>query len=257
MPKGLKYICFLLCVLAQISVYAQRRLGVFDVRIVKQEPFFVEITCQVANTGTEIIATSPKKIAYGASILIEFDTATLPLALQGREALIANALREASLRLRPGQVRTRWHAAISLEKYQTQTSPADACADLVFDTVYLSAYTSTKMQARFVIRNQGNKTVSVLGKTSKTRDNLAVNVYFISGMQLTRGAILAGAMHLREGRESIDGLLQPGQSLEGLIDLDLRDRTRFSPNLAFELAPGSQVEDCNRSNNVRALAVEY
>jgi hypothetical protein len=234
------------------------RLGVFNIVIQKQEPYFVSITCQVANTGQMAVALRGGKTSHPETIQVEFDSAAMPISLKGREGVIAEVLKKQHLKLKPGKVKNKVKLDINISPTEgLAPHMPNACADLVIDTAFLSEYNNTTIQVRFRIKNKGQKTVSVLGKPHKSRDNLALNVYFVSGVQLTRGAILAGGLHIKQGKETLDGILLPGQSLEGTLDVDLRNRTRFSPNLALELSPGSQVEDCNRGNNVRILVVEF
>jgi hypothetical protein len=104
-----------------------------------------------------------------------------------------------------------------------------------------------------MVRNAGSAAANLLGESDKAEDNLALNVYFNSGTKLTRGAILAGGIFIQKGRETLDGLLLPGQVLAGEIEINLANRTRFTSSLVFELDPFQTVNDCNRANNTKGI----
>jgi hypothetical protein len=113
------------------------------------------------------------------------------------------------------------------------------------------------MSLQFLIRNAGNAAARLLGASDKIEDNLGVNVYFNSSPKLTRGAIFAEGIFIREGVETLDGVLLPGQALQGEIKINLANRTKFTPNLIFELDPFQTVQECDRTNNTRAILVEF
>lgn len=219
--------------------------------------------CQVANTGRLPIATTEKSASSSAALLVELDTFSLPSILQGREYLITAALRKQNLKVEPGAIQENIHLSIPLKQQQAITIPSDRpggklCSDLVFDTAYVSEYTDKTMLLHFVIKNVGTTAANLLGPSAKSvDDNVAVNVYFVSGEKFSRGAIYADGIFIRDGVETLDGVLQPGQVLVGSLEISLKNRTRFSPNLVFELDPFQRVDECDRTNNTRVIIVEF
>jgi hypothetical protein len=129
------------------------------------------------------------------------------------------------------------------------------CADLVFDTVYVVKQKKNSMLLHFVLKNKGNATASLLGQTNEKGDNIAVNVYMTSGLKLTRGSFLLDGIFFKD-KETEAGLLLPGKLLEGEIEVNTENRTRFTPNLVFELDPFQTVQECNRTNNTKGLIVK-
>ena len=249
---------------ADTLVYKGLRISLFDVSIKKQKSESVSLKLSVVNTGRLPVSFGKKNEMPPENLIIELDTVNLPLIIQGREQLLTEAVRKERINLLPGEMLQNMSLEIPLKTPDSTVflQPAgqqsgQICADLKFDTVTIVQYTDTDMSLHFIIRNAGNATAYLLGNTDKPDDNLAVNVYFTSGTKLTRGAILANGIFIQKGRETLDGLLLPGQMLEGEVQISLSNRTKYSPNLAFELDPFQTVGDCNRANNTMVLEVEF
>lgn len=261
-------LCFLflpLVSLGQTSIYKGLRISLFAFETTKQAPKSISLRCHVANSGRHAVSFGKNGETPHPALVIEMDTQAVPALLRGREHLLCEAVKKERISLQPGAVRTKVDLKINLQATVADTSsghlpvqnPSANCPDLVFDTVFVSRYTDKMMTVSYVLRNQGSHVAHLLGPTKSRDDNMAVNVYFSGGLRLTRGAILADGDFIREGRETLDGLLLPGQQLHGSLDISLKNRTRFSPNLVVELDPFQTVPECDRSNNVWGVKVEY
>lgn len=244
-------------------LYKGQRITLFDIKILQQNKKSIVLLCQGANTGRLPIHLDGKHLANSAALLIELDSFSLPVVLQGREHLLTKAFRRQKLRIAPGEVREQIRLTIPLRKPEIEAPSVEGngsklCPDLVFDTAYVAKYTDKTMVLHFAIRNIGTTPAHLLGKSARSvEDNVAVNVYFVSGTKLSRGSIYADGMFIREGKETLDGILQPGQVLHGALEISLKNRTRFSPNLAFELDPFQRTDECDRTNNIRTVVVEF
>lgn len=247
------------------SIYKGLRISIFGIEVLKQKPERISLRLQVANTGRLPVSFGKKKQRAPESLVIEIDTVNLPVILRGREQQLTNAVRTQKIKLAPGDILDELKLDVDLnpDKHAALPEPSEinisekGCADLVFDTAYIIEYTDNLMRLQYFIRNVGSAPAYLLGTTTELEDNLAVNVYFVSGTKLTRGAILADGIFIREGRETIGGLLQPGQLLQGEMSISLKNRTRFTPNLIFELDPFQQVNDCVRTNNIELIKMEF
>ena len=247
-----------------VSIYKGLRISLFGFSIKKQKQERLSVLLSVANTGRLPVSFGKKTDPPPENLVIELDTVNLPIVLQGRESLLTDAIRKEKINVMPGQILTDVVVEVVLKEPETAgIVPADdsinlqICADLVFDTAYIVQYTEDKMLLRFVLRNTGDASAWLLGKSDRPDDDLAVNVYFVSGQKLTRGAILADGIFIQKGRETLDGILLPGQILQGDIEISLARRSKFSPNLVFELDPFQTVTDCKRGNNTKAVVVEF
>jgi hypothetical protein len=256
---SLLVVVFFLSLVAAIAqpdpnAYEGLRLSVYGVSVKKQKPERLSLKVSVANTGRLPVQTGSKSRSQPENILIELDTFNLPSILQGREHYLSDAVRKERIDLRPGDIIDD----LSVEVDLPRQAPADSgtgCPDLVFDTAFIVQYNEKDLLLRYILRNAGNASIQLTGKDAT--DDLAIQVHFVAGNKLTRGAIAAGVTNIRKGRETLDGLLLPGQALEGEIKIDLEKRTRFAPNLVFELDPGQTSRDCNRLNNTFAVIVEF
>jgi hypothetical protein len=254
-----------LCALAQSPIYKGLRISLFAFETTKQAPKTITLRCSVANSGRYAVAYGKNGALPHPMLVVELDSQAVPALLRGRERLLCEAVKREKISLSPGAVRTKLELKINLQPPPADTAasqpllqnPGDGCPDLVFDTVFVSRYTDKMMTVQYVLRNQGNQAANLLGANKSRDDNMAVNVYFSGGLRLTRGAILADGEFVREGRETLDGLLLPGQQLHGSVEVSLKNRTRFSPNLIVELDPFQTVQECDRANNVWGMKVEY
>ncbi len=202
--------------------------------------------CRVANTGRE--AVGAKKSAL--ETLVELDTANLPALLWGHESELADAARSQIPRIGPGEISPPiW---LKFAVLLPHVPIVGSCGDLVLDTAYLSKYSDTEIELRYILRNIGAAPVEVAGDGAP----FGINIYFISGGKLTRGAILTGNTTIMLGRETLTGWLGPGQKLSGAAVIELKNRTKFAPNLLLELAPPSNLQECDRTNNTRVMALK-
>lgn len=227
--------------------YTGHRVALFDFKILKIRGKSVSLKCRIANTGRE--AAGANRTA--AETLIELDTANLPAILWGHEGDLTDAARTQIPRVAPGEI----SSPIWL-KFIVHAPPAPAeggCPDLVLDTAYLSAYSDAAIAMRYILRNIGNAPVEVAGD----KVLFGLNFYFNSGSKLTRGAIPAGNTAIMPGRETLTGWLAPGQKLSGEAVIDLKNRTKFAGNLLIELVPPSNMMECDRTNNTRAVLLNY
>ncbi len=249
------------------SLYAQNnqayqgyRLALMNLEIRQQTATSIAIRCDVANTGRLPLDFNRNTPAPPA-LLLEYDTVALPLVLRGRTSWLDSIIRHQKVKLSPGNIQYGLRFQIPIKPSYIQADTLDllegACPDLVFDSIYLVKYTAKSMVLRYIIRNEGSSTAKLFGNGSDKKDRMSLNVYFVSGVRLTRGAIFAGTSQIQDGPEIPNGLLAPGQLMQGEITLSLKNRTKFSPNLVLELDPFQTIPECRRVNNTKTLIVEY
>ncbi len=230
--------------------YTGSRLALFDVEILQQKPQNLALRCRMANTGRQTLGT--KKTA--AEMVVEFDTIGLPSLLRGHEADLAEAARSNCPKLKPGEISEPIWLNVRLKSRENESQPlAGACAEMVFDTAFVETWGERTMRIRYLLKNTGNAPAHFFSKNAEP----LVNVYFVSGAKLTRGAIPAGNTSIRKGRETLDGVLLPGQVMEGTVEINLKDRSKFSPNIALEFDPAQAVDECGRTGNIWVLKLRF
>lgn len=245
------------------AIYKGLRLSLFDFHVREQSAKRLTLTCQAANTGRLFVSSSQRE-QLASTLLLEADYQTLPPTLQGREEALKRAVLKQKFNLAPGEIQPSLEIQVPIgrnaEVLKLRHAPKDPekaehslCADLVFDTAYVAERTEKTLTVHFVVRNTGKATANLLGAGKSGEDNLAINAYFQRGERLTRGAIFAEGIFIQLGKETLDGLLRPGQQLHGDLTLPLKARTRFSPDVILELDPFQRVEECDRRNNTRFL----
>jgi hypothetical protein len=241
-------ILFPLFAAAQAPEYSGARIAVFEVALMQQKGTSLSLRCRMANTGRQ--AVGGKKDMTGC--VVEFDTMGLPAVLRGHEAAISEAALSNCPSLKPGELSGPVWLNVRL-RAAVEPAAFSGCAELAFDTAWVEHWGEREMRLRYVLRNMGSAPAYFFHKKTEP----LIKCYFVSGEKLTRGAIPAGSSSIRKGRETLDGVLMPGQSLEASIELPLKDRTRFSPNIALEFDPSQAVDECSRAGNVWVLKLRF
>ncbi|MDO8969100.1 MAG: hypothetical protein Q7U74_00335 [Saprospiraceae bacterium] len=228
--------------------YTGSRVALFDIQILQQKGPNLQIRCRMANTGRQMIGAKNPELA------VEFDHFGMPGLLRGHEIALAEAARNNCPKLKPGELSAPIWLSVRLQS-RTQASEAEpgACAELVFDTAFVENWGTRSMQLRFFLRNTGTAPANFFAKNMEP----LVKLYFVSGTKLTRGAIPAGSTSIQKGRETLDGLLFPGEVLEGSVEIPLKDRSKFSPNIALEFDPAQAVDECSRGGNIWVVPLRY
>lgn len=230
------------------EVYTGLRINLFDFKVLQIRGKTVLLKCRIANTGRQ--ETGHKKNAERT--LVTLDTFNLPAILWGHEAALAAAALNQLPKLQPGDISTPIWLDMVAKSPEENPEGTVGCPDLVIDTAYIFRYADDNIALRYEIRNIGAASVEIAGKGLQ----LGVNVYYISGTKLTRGAIPAGNTAIQIGRETLTGWLKPRQGISGEMMIGLNNRTKFAPNLLLELAPPPSLTECDRTNNTRSLEVK-
>jgi hypothetical protein len=243
------------------KTYDGYRLGLLNLQIRQQTTTAITLQCDAANTG-RLPLDFNQHTRPPASLMLELDTVALPLVLRGRTTLLDSMVRRQKIKLSPGNIRYGLKISIPVRPLRaaadtTAEAITGACPDLEIDTVYLVKYTNKSMVLHYVVRNVGTAAAQVLGNGADKKDRMSLHVYFVSGVRMTRGAIFAGSAQVQDGPEIPNGWLGPGQLLQGEMEISLKNRTRFSPNLVLEIDPFQTIPECRRVNNTKTLIVEY
>ena len=271
--------------------YLGYRISLVNFKVENDSKKAVSVKCDAVNTGRLPLIFS-EKIPYPLELVVELDTTDWPVTLAGQERGIENAILTQKINLAPGKIRTDISLKINKsdkppsiipnktadipsetksvknappvfanrgnQMGETGKNPTDfdvkeACPDLVLDTVYLIKLSKKTATFGFVVHNIGIGTAKLGGENlKKSNDNLAVNVYFSGTKKLSRGAMLADGIFIGTDKTT-NGLLLPTEKFYAEIKISLENRTRFTPNVIFELDPFQTISECNKTNNTKSL----
>ncbi len=248
------------------GAYKGLRIGLLNFEVLSQSPRSVTLRCDVANTGRYALEFDEKH-PPPAALVVEMDTLSLPVVLRGREGSLRQAVLQEKIALSPGEMQRKLNLRISLtEIYLPPSDPpmrnadepkpfAMSCGDLVFDTVFVQTKEGQRLVLHYVLQNIGPEPIRFY--SSKERETIAIQVYFVRGERLTRGASLVASAFLTEREEFSGGILLPGQQLEGDLPVDLSLRTRFLPNLVLEINPFQAACETDMTNNTWPLRLDF
>lgn len=269
------------------KTYKGYRLSLVNFRVENDSKKSVSIKCDAVNTGRLPLIFS-EKTPYPIELIVEIDSTDWPTSLIGQENAINRAILTQKINLAPGKFRTdillklNKEEPVSIKKNEqvltktTENTPSpivpkqakpdeieprnatdfeekEACPDLILDTVYLVKLTKKTATLAFVVKNIGIGTARLAGENlKKDNDNLALNVYFSGTKKLSRGAMLADGIFIGTD-PSTNGLLLPTEKFYAEIKISLENKTRFTPNVIFELDPFQTIDECNKTNNTKSL----
>lgn len=268
--------------------YQGYRIGLFNFEWVGKKK--KTLRCSAVNTGRERLSFD-KNTAAPQSLIVEVDTISLPEELMEKRDWVRLALLQKEVILEPGQMLSKLDLSIKVPSKPEVSAPKEkqaaevqkdiaraappekeepakkqepqffdyqnSCPDLVFDSVWVVSIGKKDMTLAFIVHNQGQKPAKITGKKRKESDNVAVNIYFVSGTRLTRGALLADGIFIGESKDNPSGILAAGARMGGTITVDTEKRTKFSPNVLFELDPFYSILECDETNNTVGLEVAY
>lgn len=230
------------------SGYGGFRAALFSFQLVSVKNNSAVVKCRIANTGRNPIGAS----RTAAQTVVELDTMNLPPVLWGYEALLAEAAKNNLPQLNPGEMSMPVWLSVRPQLPAATPGNSLACVDIQLEAASLRKMDNDKILASVVIRNAGAHPALIAGDEG----GLGLNYYFVRGAKLTRGAIQAGSQRISIGKETLNGWLMPKQKIQLELEVNLTNRTKFSPNLLFELAIPSNLQDCIPGNNTAVLLTE-
>lgn len=135
----------------------------------------------------------------------------------------------------------------------TQNIDTETCADLRIDSIWLLKLKGKYVTLRFSIKNIGNQAVKLWGDTPRIEDNLAVRAYLASLNHYTKSALPLRGLYIQDEAEAIGGLLDAQQSILVDMELNLKDKTKFTPFILLEINALQTIIECNMEQNISYL----
>lgn len=123
------------------------------------------------------------------------------------------------------------------------------CADVVVSDIKVKKQGKNSVILEYTLVNQGIGPAKLIHNTHNNKNNFAIKAFLNSTPNLTRGALPVGGVFIKSLPNNKEGYLFPNDSFKGTIKLDIRKKTRFTPNLILSVDPYLSVEECDRSNN--------
>jgi len=123
------------------------------------------------------------------------------------------------------------------------------CSDLMLTDIKILKQSKSYTSIEYTLTNYGEAPAKIANYKSDTGQVFAIKAFLSRSGQLTRGALPIGGMMIRKLAENKEGMLDPNSSYTGVIKLDIRKKTRFTPNLILTIDPYLSITECDRTNN--------
>lgn len=160
-----------------------------------------------------------------------------------------NTSNEATLETKGGNASARTSERMSTADLVKEK---ENCPDLVIGGINVLKKSKKSITLEYTITNQGKGKAKLFGTNKEKGDNAAVVAYMSGSPKLSRGAINLKGQYVTEGT----GILEPNQSQKGVIKLDIRTQTRYTPVIILSLDAFRTAKECDRTNNTTHIVVQ-
>jgi hypothetical protein len=127
------------------------------------------------------------------------------------------------------------------------------CVNFVIDSIWVVKQKNKNITLAFYIKNIGNQAVRLWGETPESSDNLAVKAYLSSFDHYVNSAYFLRGLYLQDEANAIGGILDPQQRIKATMEINLKDKTKFTPYILLEINALQNIEECETGDNFKAI----
>ncbi|MEL6922923.1 MAG: hypothetical protein AAFO94_02670, partial [Bacteroidota bacterium] len=130
------------------------------------------------------------------------------------------------------------------------------CSDLVISDIKILKQNKSQAVIEFTLTNYGEAAAKIASQSNDTGQIFAIKAFLSRSGQLSRGSLPVGGTFVNKVPNRKDGKLRPNASYTGTIKVDIRKKTRFTPNIVLSIDPYLSLLECDRSNNTNFVNLE-
>ena len=130
------------------------------------------------------------------------------------------------------------------------------CSDLVLTNIKILKQTKNFVTLSYTIHNIGGQPAKIQNEGKTAGQVFAIKAFLSTSEKLTRGALPLGGTFIEKLDKSKNGFLESNASYTGKIKLEIRKKTRFTPNLILSLDPYLAITECDRTNNTAHVVLK-
>jgi hypothetical protein len=139
------------------------------------------------------------------------------------------------------------------EIIQKDTIIQKPCVNFIIDSIWMVKQKSKTATIAFSIKNIGNQAVRLWGETPESSDNLAVKAFLCSFDHYVNSAHFIRGLYIQDEANAIGGILEPSQSIKAMMEINLKDKTKFTPYILLEINALQNIEECETGDNFKAI----
>jgi hypothetical protein len=146
---------------------------------------------------------------------------------------------------------------IAVDSVRKDTSPivipTRNCANFQIDSVWIIKQKTKTATIGFSIQNTGNQAVKLWGETPEAEDNLAIKTFLCSFDHYTKSAFFLRGLYIQDEANAIGGILEPMQRITAQMEVNLKNKTKFTPYILLEINALHNIEECETNDNFKAI----
>lgn len=183
-----------------------------------------------------------------AVIQIPLNWALVDTVLENKIPLNANARKQ---KKKPKEKETL--PEVVTEIIQKDTLIQNPCVNFIIDSIWVVKQKNKNITLAFFVKNKGNQAIRLWGDTPESSDNLAVKAYLSSFDHYVNSAFFLRGLYLQDEANAIGGILEPSQSIKATMEINLKDKTKFTPYILLEINALQNIEECETNDNFKAI----
>ena len=138
-------------------------------------------------------------------------------------------------------------------KTKDSTSTEETCPDLHIVEIKVIERGKKKMIVQYNLKNKGDAAVLLMGKRKAKEDNIGLQAFFSVDKKYNQGDLMVAGVFIEDALLDKNGLLEPGESYLGELEIDLKRKTSFHANFILHVDPVELVRECDETNNYTAI----
>ena len=136
--------------------------------------------------------------------------------------------------------------------------PADKmnCSDVVLTGLRILKESKNFVTLEYTLTNFGAVPAKISSDGKTEGQIFAIKAFLSASEKLTRGSLPLGGTFIDKLEKGETGLLEAFESYTGKLKLEIRKKTRFTPNLILSLDPYLSISECDRTNNTAHVVLK-
>lgn len=260
-------IILLLCAINSLAQSSINILEINNLQKTKVSKKYIYFKFDLNNIGDSDIDLPYQTSAHSIDFRFEETNSNF----QSYQSLITAKISKMSIILAAGAVKTDIKLKLPIQKKElyknffsnTDTIPTKLkdsnylkCADLIIDSIKLINRKGKNIKVEIEVQNIGNQEIKLWGKESSVEDNIAIKTFLSSHNRLLNSSLFLRGLYIHDEANNIGGILLPNQKLGLIMELNIKDKTKFTPYLIFEVNSLRSELECTFDNNLQFMRLD-
>lgn len=136
------------------------------------------------------------------------------------------------------------------------SSVANLCPDLIIDSIWIVNKNRNKITIAANVLNVGNYGIRVWGIDSTPQDNIVMKAFLATHEHITKSSFMLRGLYIQDEVFEFGGILGAKQKMNLIMELSLKQKTKFTPYIILEINSLRTETECNFDNNTKAKRLD-